>query len=197
MLAEEGIDRLVRLHPLARSNFSSFEGAHGLLGDDLSPQLESFSHGRKIFLVRHIAEENVGRMSGIWRDNSDRTTRFRTHMSQMQLEAMATRRRAAVVANSDRQKVKLNVGIGFVLGRADEAERFKMVACSDARFEEQPLRADEGFAEKRCIGIERDGFQTFVLQVDFQMVLQVFSDAVQGMDAGDVGVEEVSGISDP
>ena len=72
-----------------------------------------------------------------------------------------------------------------------------MVACSDTCFEEQPSCADEGFSEKRCVGVERDGFQTFVLQVDFQMVLQVFSDAVQGMDAGDVGVEEVSGVSYP
>ena len=71
-----------------------------------------------------------------------------------------------------------------------------MVACSDARFEEQPLCADESFSEKRCVTIERDGFQAFVLQVDFQMILKIFSDGGQRMQAGYIGVLQVSWVAD-
>ena len=197
VLTNERIERIGRLRLLAGGEFSSLEGAHGLLGDDPPSQRERVSHEGKVFFVRHVVETDFGRMAWIRRDGSDRATRFRAHVSQMQLEAVAARRQSSVVTDGDRQEMKLNVGIGFVLGRSYEAQRFKMVACSDACLEEHPSGTDKGFSKKRCVGIERNGFQTFVLQVDFEMVLQVFSDGIEGVEAGDVGVAQRSRVADP
>ncbi len=91
--------------------------------------------------------------------------------------------------------MKLDVGVGCSFGRADEAERLEMVACSDTRFEKQPPRADKSLSEKRGVGIKRDRFQAFVLKVSFQMVLQIFSDGGQGMEAGDVRIFQVAGVA--
>ena len=76
LLSAEGIERLVRLRLLSWSEFSSFEGFQRLLGYDLSSHVESLSHERKVFFVRHIIESDFGRLSWIRRDDFDRAARF-------------------------------------------------------------------------------------------------------------------------
>ena len=92
--------------------------------------------------------------------------------------------------------MKLDVGVGRALRRSHEAERVEMIAGSDARLEKQPSCTHKGFSQQRSVRIERDGFQTFVLQVNFQVVLQMFSDGIERMNAGDVGIFQTSGVAD-
>jgi hypothetical protein len=52
-----------------------------------------------------------------------------------------------------------------------------MVGSAEATFEEQPLRADQRLRDWVEHRIERDWLDRFLLDVEFQMILEVLADA--------------------
>ncbi len=100
----------------------------------------------------------------------------------MRLETMPVRHRAAVIGDGERQEMELNVGIGDAGAAADETAALEMVGRAKPVLAQQPARADRELRQRVHRGIERDRLGAFHLEIEFEMVLQIFADPGQIMD---------------
>ena len=73
----------------------------------------------------------------------------------------------------------MNVRPAKCFAAANKSARFKMVAGADASTTKQPFSADLRLIPPLQSRVERDRFFTRILQVHFQMILQVLTDARQ------------------
>ncbi|MNS75696.1 hypothetical protein D3C72_1092230 [compost metagenome] len=114
----------------------------------------------------------------------------------MHLEAVRLDRVGAVVIDRHRQEVILQVGpVEFGIA-ADETAGFELVAGADAGAQEQPFGADRRLVvQLQCRG-QRDRLLALVLQVHFQMILQVGADAGQVVHQIDVQAAQQVGRAD-
>ena len=69
----------------------------------------------------------------------------------MRLESVLARQLRAVIGDSHRQEMELNVGIANARARADEAAGLEMIGGAEAAAAQKPLSADERAPEQaRC-----------------------------------------------
>ncbi len=114
----------------------------------------------------------------------------------MGLEAVLFHTVRAVVVNRYRQEMVLDVRpLEFRTG-ADEAAGLELVAGADAGAVEQPLCTDGRLVPPQQRRVEGHRLGAGVLQIEFQVILQVFADARQVMYHGDVQAFEQAGRAD-
>ena len=104
----------------------------------------------------------------------------------MALEAVLFHRIRTVVVNRHRQEVILNIRPRKRLPAANKPARFKLVAGADAGPAEQPFSANFRLIPPLQRRIERHRLLALVLQIHLQVVLQVFTDAGQGVHQRDI-----------
>ena len=95
----------------------------------------------------------------------------------MGLKAMPIGRRLAVITNGDRQEVILNIGIVDTRFGAHKGGAFKLVGGAKTGFEEQPLSADHRLGKQIQLRIERNRLGAGLLDIQFQMILQIAANA--------------------
>ena len=106
----------------------------------------------------------------------------------MGLVAVAAHPLLHVVGGRHRQEMKLDVGPADARARADEAAGFEMVGRAEPGFEGDPAHADQGLGQQAGRRIERDRLRAGLLDIEFQMVLEVRADAGQVVDDRDAAV---------
>src|SRR5687768_13795535 len=97
----------------------------------------------------------------------------------MNLETMGRRRRLPVIAHGDGKEMILDVGIFDTGAGTDEGTGFKMIGGAQTFLPEEPFDADHSLGEQIELRIERNRQEAFVLEIDFEMVVEILADARQ------------------
>ena len=195
-LAHEGVDLVVALHRFARRQLVAAVGVEGRLGEDFPGQAHAGAHLRPVVLVAHIVEQHFRRRLRIGRGEADRAARPGAHRAGMGLVAVAAHPLLHVVRRRQRQEVVLDVGPAHARPRADEAAGFEMVGRTEPGFERDPAHADQPHLQQAGRRMERDRPGAGVLEIEFQMVLQVCADAGQIVDDPDAVFLQMPGRAD-
>ena len=127
MIAHERVDRLIRGRVIPRLDFMSPIGIHRRLANYLAGQTDTAAELLPILIMAHIVETDFRRAVMSVVTNAHMATRFGPHWPDMQLESVPFGRGLAVIADSDRQKMVLDVRIADTSRRADEAQRLELV----------------------------------------------------------------------
>ena len=101
----------------------------------------------------------------------------------------------AIVTHRNGQKVVLDIGVVDARPGPDEGSTFKMIGGAVAGPEEQPLRPDHRLGKQVQMLVEGNRLGAFHLQVEFQMVHQVFAHAPQVLQGRDAGGFQISFIA--
>src|SRR6056297_3217460 len=97
------------------------------------------------------------------------TTNISIHRADMQLEPVPLGRGRTVVADSNGQEVKLQIGVLDPLIAADKTTRFKVIGCSSALAAEQPVKADLRLIVPFEGRIHADRLRARILNIEFKM----------------------------
>src|SRR5215472_2561938 len=146
--------------------------------------------------MAHVVEADARRRQRVGRGEGDAAAALGAHRADMGLEAVAIGERLAVVADREREKVKLEVRPGDAGAAADEAAAFEMIAGAEAMTGEQPAGADQRLRDWVDVRIERDRLAARDLEVEFQMVLQVPADTGAVGEDGEAERLEFGGGAD-
>ena len=95
----------------------------------------------------------------------------------MRLETVSTRGRAPVIAHGGWQEVVLDVGVLHAWRRTHEGGRLEMVGRAEPALEQQPARPDQRLGERVQHRVKGDRLDRFLLDVEFEVVLQIAADA--------------------
>ena len=71
-----------------------------------------------------------------------------------------------------------------------------MVGAAKTGFEKQPFQTDKTFTEQVQFAVQAYGLLAFVLKVDLQVVLKIFTYSGEFMQDFNAGVSQCSGRSD-
>src|SRR5215207_10161764 len=132
MVADEGIDSLVRDGGLAGLDFAAFIAGESRLAKYFASEANAGAELHPIIGMRHVVEPDERRVARIRRAQMHVAPRFGSHRPHVNLETMGGCRRLAVVADGDGQEVILNIGIFDARTGADEAAGFEMIGSAQA-----------------------------------------------------------------
>jgi hypothetical protein len=93
--------------------------------------------------------------------------------------------------------VVLQIRIAHTGAASDEAAGLEMVAGTQPVMAQQPPHADPRLGEQAHRRIECDRLATLYLEIEFQMVLQVFADASQLLNHLDAERAQLPSRPDP
>src|SRR4051795_8872863 len=99
----------------------------------------------------------------------------------MRLKPMLGGEPFSIIGHGEREEVILDVRVANAGARADEPTGLEMVCGSMPVATQQPAGTDGAFRHQALPGVERDRLRTGNLKIEFQVVLQVFTDAGQMM----------------
>src|SRR3989339_1387548 len=102
----------------------------------------------------------------------------------------------SVIADGQRQEMKLDIGVCHILIAPDKTAGFKMVCGSYPGSVKEPLITDKRFFPPFEGRVHGYGFFAFILNIDFQVVLQVLSNTREIVDNRDAESFELPGIPD-
>ena len=104
----------------------------------------------------------------------------------MHLEAVTVEGRVPVVAHRAGQEMILDVGPLDTRFRTNEGAGFEMIGRAETGLRQDPAAADQELAPGIEFGIQRDRPGTAKLEVEFEVILQVFAHARQLMHQRDI-----------
>ena len=177
VFTNDGIKLCVALDGIARLDFLAAIRIKGRLGKDFAGEANAGTEILPVLGVGHVIECNPGVVVGIGGTERDLPARLGSHRTDMGLIAMPIGDDLAVIADRDGQEVVLDVGVFDACSGADKPGAFELVGRAKAGFPKHPLQPDLHFAADVPVGKQRDRLGCGLLDVEFQMILQVLADA--------------------
>ncbi len=150
-------------------------GCHRRLRKDFTGQPDASAELQPVVLMRHVIEAHTRQAFRPTVPQSHPAPAFGPLGTHMDLVAVATRQRFAVIGNGQRQKMELNVGIDNARAASNMTATFKMVGGTQTAMGEQPFGANLGFAKQSNVLIQANRLRAFLLDVQLQMIHQVFT----------------------
>ena len=185
LLADEGIDSVIVTGILARCPFGADIGGEGGLGEDFPREADAGAELQPIVGMGHIVEADTRQAGGVGIAQADPAAALRALGADMNLKAVARGERFAVIGNSERQEMILDIGVDNAGAAADMAAAFEMVGRAEAVAGEEPLQTNLRLAPEALRGEQGDGLAAGHLHVEFEMIHQVLADAGGIVQDGD------------
>ncbi len=127
--------------------------------------------------VGHVIELDNRRIAGIGGTQAHKPARLGAHGPDVNLEAVGRRRGFAIVAHRYGKKVILHIGILHSGTGANEGAGFEMVGGAEPALEQEPFESNAAFRKQTKLGIQRDRQQALVLEVNLQVIMEIFTHA--------------------
>src|SRR5581483_1469806 len=119
--------------------------------------------------------ENLRMIQRVRGSQAHPTSALGAHGPHVSLEPMLASERRAVIVHGHGQEVELNVRIIDARATADETTGLEVVGRAQTLLGENPTGADERLAERRHFRKERDGLLAGHLEIELQVILEVFT----------------------
>ena len=159
------------MHVFPWLNFFARKWRKRFLAKNFSGQANTGAEILPIGFRRHIIELDARVVSRIGRSQRNLAARHGPHWANVRLVSVAFRSSCAVITDSHRQKMILNIGVFDTRFGAHESRAFKLIGRAKAGFGKQPLRPDHGLAPQVPMFEQRHRFDRGLLDVKFQMIL--------------------------
>ena len=173
ILAHPGVDLVVALHPEPGLDFIAPEGCQSILLQDFPGQADRLTPVADVAWIGEVIEQDRGRILRQWRADGDPPPAARLIRADVDLKAVSVKGRAPVIAHGRGQKVVLDVRPLHSLVRADKGAGLEVIGRAEAGLGQHPPRPYPRLAERVQPPVERDRLGAAVLEVYFQMVLQI------------------------